>query len=248
MKTNIGIVAFFSAAVLLTPAHATSVLFTATTALPSAGNYSSPLSLTLSYGAGSINAYGYDDVFPTNPKLPVTATPPVSGATPEGLTVQKDLSGAEGLGVNNTNVGQDNGFVAPSDAVMLDFSHVHPTANNGSGAGSINQITFNLYEDYSGADYEVYGLVSGTANTSGAVWAPVTSGIMQNKTTLTVQTTSLYSEYVIGVTDCALDIQSVAVQYSGASITDTPEPGTFVMAGMAFIVIGVATRKSNNKA
>jgi hypothetical protein len=212
--------------------------------LPSANNYSSPLGLTLSDGAGTINASGYDGVFLTTPTFPVTATPPVSGASPESLTVQNDRSGTPGLGVDNTNVGQDNGYIAPSDAVVLDFSNVHATANNGSGTGSINQINFGLYEDYHGADYEVYGLVSGTVNTSSAVWAWVASGVMHDTTPLTVQTTALYSAYAIGVTDCALDIQSIGVQYS----SQTPEPGTFVMAGTALIAVGVVMKKRNRKA
>lgn len=160
--------------------------------------------------------------------------------------VQNDRSGTPGLGVNNTNVGQDNGYIAPSDAVVLDFANVNTTANNGSGTGTENQITFNLYRDYAGADYEVYGLQSGTVNTLSATWAFIQSGKMLDSTPLTVTTSSLYTYYAIGVTDCALDIQSVGVQYSNPS--PTPEPGTFVMAGMMFIGLGVILKKRSRKA
>ena len=190
---------------------------------------------------------GYDDMFPNNPTTG-TAIAPSTGATQVGLKVQTDVGGQAGLGDNNTNVGQDNGFIAPTDAVVLDFANVKNTANNGTGTGSINQITFNMYEDYSGADYEVYGLVSGTVNTASAVWALIGSGVMQNNAPLTVSTTSLYTYYAIGVTDCALDIRSVGVTYTGTTTQQTPEPGTFVMGGMALIGLGVTMRKRSRKA
>jgi len=204
------------------------------------------MTINLNDGAGYILAYGYDHMFPNNPSSG-TAIAPSTGATSVDLTVKNDLSGTPGLGDHNTNVGADNGFIAPTDAVVLDFANVQSTANNGSGNGSMSKITFNLYEDYSGADYEVYGLVSGTVNTGSAVWALVQSGVMHNSTPLTVATTSLYTYYAIGVTDCALDIQSVQVQYSGTGTTSVPEPGTFVMAGMAMIGLGFTIKKRNRK-
>jgi hypothetical protein len=57
----------------------------------------------------------------------------------------------------------------------------------------------------------------------------------------------LYSSYLIGVTnDCALTINEVYVQYSGET-TPTPEPGTFVMAGMALAGIGLARKRLGRK-
>jgi PEP-CTERM motif len=247
LKIQIAISALFTAAAFLTPAHATSINFTATTTLPAAGNYSSPLTLTLPDSAGYITATGYDDMFPKNPTTG-TAIAPSTGATSVGLTVQTDLDHQPGLGDDNTNVGQDNGYIAPTDAVVLDFANVKTTANNGSGTGSETQITFNMYEDYSGADYEVYGLVSGTVNTASAVWALVGSGTMQSGAPLSISTSSLYNYYAIGVTDCALDIESVSVNYQGTTTTQTPEPGTFVMAGIALIGLGATMRKRNRKA
>jgi PEP-CTERM motif len=249
LKIHIAVSALFTAAVFLTPVNATPINFTAATTLPTAGNYSSPLTLTLSDGAGSITASGYDDMFPNNPSSG-TAIAPSSGASQVGLTVQTDRDSKPGLGDDNTNVGQDNGYIAPTDAVVLDFANVHTTASNGSGTGSINQITFNMYEDYSGADYEVYALTSApsTLNTSGATWALIGSGTMQSGAPLTISTTSLYTYYAIGVTDCALDIQSVDVNYTGTTTTQqTPEPGTFVLAGIALIGVGATMRKRNRK-
>lgn len=50
-----------------------------------------------------------------------------------------------------------------------------------------------------------------------------------------------------GVTVCAIDTQSVDIQYSGA-ITQAPEPGTLVMAGLATIGLGMTIRKRTRKA
>ena len=245
MKTNFAIAALISAAAVLTPAHATTVLFTATTTLPAAGNYGSSttgLALTLSDNAGSIEAYGYKNLFPKTPTLPATATPPVfSGASETGLVVQNDLSGTRGLGVNDAT-NQDKGFIAPTDAVVLDFSGVNNPATYNSQTGYISSVTFKLYEDYSGADYEIYG-VTGSYGKAGATYTVIQSGQMSNSTPLTVSTSSLYSSYVIGVTDCALDIQSISLNYSPA-----PEPGTFVMAGIALIGLGVTLKKRSRKA
>ena len=218
----------------------------ATSTLPAMGNYASGMTIHLNDNAGTIKAYGFDDMFPSDPTFG-TAIAPSSGATPKGLTVQHDLGGTTGLGVNNIYVGQDNGYIAPNDAVVLDFSSVNTTATSGGQTGSLNQITFNLYEDRAGTDYEVYGLVSGTINTSSAVWAWIASGVMSNRTPLTVPTTALYNAYAIGVTDCALDIQGVQLQYAAVVTSQTPEPGTFVMAGMALIGLGVTMKRRGRK-
>jgi hypothetical protein len=63
------------------------------------------------------------------------------------------------------------------------------------------------------------------------VWAPVQTGTIVAGQPLTVSTTSFYTEYAIGVTDCAIDIESVDVKYSG-NTRQTPEPGTFVLVGV----------------
>jgi hypothetical protein len=79
--------------------------------------------------------------------------------------VQNDLTGTEGLGVANSHQpgisSQDVGFIAPTDAVARDFANVKASVTTGGTTYSENQVTFNVYQDYAGADYEVYGLVSG---------------------------------------------------------------------------------------
>ena len=50
-----------------------------------------------------------------------------------------------------------------------------------------------------------------------------------------------------GVTVCAIDTQSVDIQYSGTT-TQAPEPGTLVMAGLALIGLGLTIRKRSRKA
>ena len=242
MKINFAIAVLFSAAAVLTPAQASSILFTATTTL-TAGSSGSPLALVLSDNAGTIKAYGYSNLFPTTPALPATATPPVfGGATQRGLTVQNDLSATLGLGVTDPNASsQDKGFIAPTDAVVLDFSLVKSPDTFNLQTGNINTITFKMFEDYSGADYEIYG-VTGAFGAAGATYTVIKSGQMSNSTPLTVSTSSLYNSYIIGVTDCALDIQSISVGYSAA-----PEPGTFVMAGIALIGLGVTMKRRRSK-
>lgn len=194
-------------------------------------------------------------MFPTNPTSG-TATPPVpGGAAEEGLKVQTEADGSTtlGLGVNNASISSvsstDKGFIAPTEAVILDFSSNSVTYSGQTG--TLSDITLHMFEDYSGADYEIYG-VDGSGG-----FHLVTSGTMSTGVPLNVDvlgfpsnTTTLYSSYVIGVTDCALDIRSVDLTYSGNTIppAQTPEPGTFVMAGMALIGLGAMLKKRSRKA
>jgi hypothetical protein len=247
LNTKVAVFALFTGAVFLTPAQATSLLFTATTTLPTTNGAveNSPYTIALNDGAGSIIASGYDNVFQNG-----SGTPTFNGnTTSQSLYVQHDLSGVDGLGVHNTNVGQDNGFIAPSDAILLNFSNVKSTDTFNGQTGTVSKVTFGMYEDYSGADYEVYGVTTTGGHTS---YTLIQEGTMHNSTPLTVSTTSLYTSYLIGVTDCALDIESVQVQYSSGNLVTpptqaTPEPGTFVMAGLAMIVLGVTMKKRNRK-
>ena len=254
MKFRNASLAGLAAAVFLIPVQATPILFNATTTLPPAGNYSQggtsaglQINLTDAYGsAGYILAYGVDGLFNGTPKPGHTNLAPTTSATPNvGLTVQPDLSGKEGLGNHNTNVGEDNGFIAPTDGVVLDFANVTKTVNNSSVTGATpNQITFNLYQDYNGADYEVYG------SNDDSSWHLIQSGVIHAPNTLNVPAlngtvSSLYTYYAIGVTDCAIDIEGVTVQYSGTTtqVAPAPEPGTFLMAGTAILALGFTIRK-----
>jgi hypothetical protein len=231
LKNRLAIAALFSAAACWMPAHAATILSDPSTNLPT-GSLGTTAELILSPSDGYILAGGWDGVFTgANPAPPNFKAP---GAAPEKLIVQTDLGGVAGLGLANTNVGQDNGFIAPTDAIILDFSHV---------TDPFDTITFNLFEDYSGADYVIYG-TNATLNpndtlTAGATFTEVTSGQMHNDLPLTFTTSPQFTTYVIGVTDCALDIESVSVA--------APEPGTFVMAGMALIALGLTMKRRNKK-
>ncbi|HUB78155.1 MAG TPA: PEP-CTERM sorting domain-containing protein [Bryobacteraceae bacterium] len=259
MEFRIAFSALFTVAVILTPAQATPILFNATTTLPSAGNYAQggtsaglQIALNDAYGsAGYILAYGVDGLFNGTPRSGHTNLAPTTSATPNvGLTVQPDLGGKEGLGDDNSNAGQDNGFIAPTDGVVLDFANVTKTVNNSSVSGATpNLITFNLYQDYAGADYEVYG------SNNDSNWTLIQSGVIHAPQSLTIpalnaSVSSLYTYYAIGVTDCAIDVEGVTVQYSGTTtqVAPVPEPGTFVMAGAAILGLGFTIRKRGKSA
>jgi len=226
----------FSAAALLTSAHDSTVLMTAPLTAGTLSTTETDLSL-LPSGYGYILAGGLDDAFPTT-----TVSNPPSAGTPEDLKVQNGLNGVLGLGLANTNLGQDNGYIGPTDAIVLDFSNVKNT--------TVNSITFSLYEDYGGsADYVVWGTnetlntTTGKLNTTGTpVYTLIASGVTTNSTPLTISTSgTIYTSYVVGLTnDCAMDIQGVEI--------NAPEPGTFVLAGMALIGLGVTLKRRSGKA
>jgi hypothetical protein len=255
LKFKIAFLALFTAVAFIVPAQATSIVFNATTTL-TPGNYPQggtsaglQINLTDTYGsAGYILAYGVDGLF--NGKAPNqtssstnTNLAPTGSAAPNiGLTVQPDLGGTEGLGDDNTTKNDvDDGFIAPTDGVVLDFANVTKSISNSSVTGaSMQSITFNLYQDYNGADYEVYG------SNNDSTWYLIQSGVINAPGTLPVETSSLYTYYAIGVTDCAIDIEGVTVQYSGTGTQGhppVPEPGTFVMAGSALLGLGFTIRK-----
>jgi hypothetical protein len=235
LKLNIAIAALFTSAAFLTPANATSVLFTASTVLPATGTHGSPLTINLNDNAGSMAAYGYDGVFS------VTAPPAsvnINSATSESLDVSSN-----GLGLASN----DTPYIGPTDAVLLDFANVKTTATNAGQTGSISQITFTLDITGTGSsDWVVYGMSNANGTGTGTI---IKDGPMSPLGTFTVSTSTLYASYLIGVTqDCSLAISDVDVQYSGTTTTSTPEPGTFVMAGIALIGLGVTMKRRSRKA
>jgi hypothetical protein len=104
--------------------------------------------------------------------------------------------------------------------------------------------------DLPGSSYwTVYGY--NTTGVNADKYALLSSGPMAPGATPSFTSTSstLYSDYLVGVTnDCGLTINSIDVTYSGTTTQQTPEPGTFVMAGMALIAVGLTMRKRNRKA
>ncbi len=240
MKTNFAIAALFAAGAFLTPAHATPVLFTATSTLPSSPFGTSGI-ISLNDNAGSITAYGFDGVFSvTNPPMTLSVT----GSNPDkpspGSAATLDVT-SDGLGLHSN----DTPYIGPSDAIVLDFSNVKTTATSGGQTGSESQVTINTQIDATGPSYwTVYGF-----NTSTHIYDLLDSGPMSGTGSPTFTTSVLYSAYLVGVTnDCGLTIDDVQVQYSGNTTQQTPEPGTFVMAGMALLAVGVTMKKRNRKA
>jgi hypothetical protein len=239
LKTNITISALFTAAAILTPAHATSILFTAVSTLPATGN-----TITLNDNAGSIAGYGFDGVF-SNATPPSTVA--ITGSNPDkisgGTAETLDTTGA-GLGLASPS--SESPYIGPGDAVVLDFANVkNPDTYNGQ-TGQEYQVTFNMKIDLSGpSDWTVYGYNAGSGD-----YVLLGDGPMGSGGNPTFSTTTLYSSYLVGVTnDCGLTITSVDVAYTaGTTIQQTPEPGTFVMAGMALIGLGVTIKKRNRKA
>jgi hypothetical protein len=237
LKIHFAIGALISAAAVLTPAYATSVLFTATTTLPATGTHASGTSISLNDGAGSILAYGYDGVFSqTNP----TSSVNVNSASSASLDVS-----SHGLGLNSN----DAPYIGPTDAIVLDFANVNTTATKGSTTGTESDVTFTLDITGTGSsDWVVYGLNNDTGKGSGAGGTVLDYGPMSPLGSFTVSTSNLYDAYLIGVTqDCSLTIESVAIQYSGPSTTQTPEPATFLTAGMALIGLGVTMKKRRRR-
>jgi hypothetical protein len=252
MKHTIAIAGLFAAAALLTPAEASTVLFN-TSSLTN-GNYSNPYSISLSNSGGTIAAYGYEGVFTAqNPPSTVSVTgnnadDPVSSSAP-GIAVSN-----AGLGVNNGG-NPENPDIAPGDAVVLDFSGVSSTVKQ-----NVTNVAFTATIDVNGPSYwVVYGY-----NATAKDYTLLTDGPMEQPTTgkngngltgtytgtaVSFQTSSLYSEYLVGITnDCDLTINSVTITYNGQTTQQTPEPGTFVMAGMALLAIGVTMKKRSRKA
>lgn len=234
MKVKIIIGVLSLAAAFLTPALATTTI-TLTTTLPtgtlgtSANLYLTDPPTYTGTSNGYIIANGWDDIFPGTTVAPPNYNSP---AAAEALKVGSD----NGLGLNNST---DNGQIGITDGIVLDFANVKSTV----GGGSISQVTFDLNKDNTGnASYMIYGMSS--ANGSGTATL-LTSGPDGSSGPVTFSTSTVYSSYVIGLTDadCSIDLQSVAVTYSGVTTTTVPEPGTFVMAGMALIVLGVTIKR-----
>lgn len=235
LKTKISILALFLAAALWTPAHATPVLINITLPkVPPALGTSTNLTLSNS-SFGYIGATGYDNLYPT--PAPTPPTPPagpnnLNSAPKETLLEKTDGGGVTGLGLNNST---DNGYIPPTDGIVLDLSTLTPPA----GYKPI-QITFDLWKDITGgSDWAIYG-TNGTGNSP--TWSLVSWGQMSSPGALVVSTTSIYTRYAIGLSgDCALDIQGGQLEYIA------PEPGTFAMAGLALIGLGAALRKRRRK-
>ena len=231
------------------PAHASSVLFTASATLPTSGYANSPATINLTNGAGSIAAYGFDGVFST-PAAPSTVS--VNSSNPDspknGVGEQIAFSGA-GMGLKSN----DSPYIGPTDAIVLDFSNVKSSVVYNGQTGIEADVTFSMKVDLTGpSDWTIYGYA--TSGVNAGKYVLLASGPMQPGTGYTATpsftTSTLYSDYLVGETsDCALTITALSVDYTkGITTQQTPEPGTFVMAGMALIGLGVTMKKRRSKA
>jgi len=243
MKTTITIAALFTAAAFLTPANATPVLFTAP--LSAAGSY------TITDGAATlatITATGFGNVFYQSAVEPQVAAPAVGAANgnPNGST-SADAETPETLDYKNATTGLGlkgnlSPYIGPGEAIVVDFSDVARTAAINGGTATLSGITFNLQVDINGpSNWTVY-----TLNSAG------TEYIDPPPTTFALPASGDFNgSYLIGITnDCGLTITGITLDYTpnGPPIQSTPEPGTFVMAGMAFIGLGIVMKKRSRKA
>ena len=260
MKTTITIAALFTAAAFLTPANATPVLFTAP--LSAAGSY------TITDGAATlatITATGFGNVFYQSAVEPQVAAPAVGAANgnPNGST-SADAETPETLDYKNATTGLGlkgnlSPYIGPGEAIVVDFSDVARTAAINGGTATLSGITFNLQVDINGpSNWTVY-----TLNSAGTEYIDPLSGPMakgsapvgtfgESPTTFALPASGDFNgSYLIGITnDCGLTITGITLDYTpnGPPIQSTPEPGTFVMAGMAFIGLGIVMKKRSRKA
>ena len=231
MKAKCALAALFLAAACLTPAHAITTLTYVSSFSPGDPNYIclsvSAMTCTGS-GAGattsSITAAGYLGMFMGDTQ---DSGPNVSGAI------------AASLGVAGGKLELGSGYMTPSDGIVLDFANATP---NGY---SITSVAFKLFDQHAGAFYEVWGMptVNGAGSGTQIGSGPTVSG--SQTVTITAAENPAYSSYDIGLTngDCDLALAGITVNYNGVGTQSAPEPGTFVMGGMALLAIGVTVKK-----
>jgi hypothetical protein len=242
VKNSIAIAGMLAATtVLITPAHATSVMFGFTTPnLTTYGNPGTSASFASSpSGFGTVGVYGYDNVLPQNTysngnTIGTTNKDTPSTGSPEAITTS-----SVGLGLANPT--NDPTYIGIEDAVVLDFSNVSSSVlQNATG------VTIDMNIEHNGpSEWVVFGYNSTTQKFTVLDEASMSSGTTAQYTS----TTGIYSSYLVGVSndDCALTVTQVDIAYNGVVVQQTPEPGTFVMAGMALVAVGITMRKRNRK-
>lgn len=266
MKTNIAIVALFSAAVFLTPAHATTtLLYTTLNATNGLGQICFIVTCTggPTGSAGTITAYGYTSGL--NGTLPPTTQQGQSDSNGAPLpTADQSTVSFAATGTENTGYGIPGGqgdLHASTTGQNAEFDILDFSAPTTYGGGNVTGVTFTLNIDgRPGKTQESYYVLYGiTGNSGNGVTNTVTAGtgntvdltylasgdMYNTPTTTTLSTSGLYTGYAIGILgDCSLNITGIDVKYS----SPTPEPGTFVMAGIAMLGLGVTMKKRNRKA
>jgi len=174
------------------------------------------------------SAGGYDMLSPPVTIAAYTDTGSVgSGDASSGVTY--DSYGAGVSGANPT------GFVTNDSFLVFDFST--PLAKGTTIQIDLDKITEG-YIVYGGTTSGTSGLTTIASLTSGG---PPANGVADLSITLAASYTYIT---ITATPDCELNVLSIAVP----SAATTPEPGTFVLAGMALIGLGVALRQKTRKA
>jgi hypothetical protein len=227
LKTKSFIAALILAAAVLSPASAAPILLTAVLTAGSSGN---PLDLNLSSGAGYIVATGYS--------ASLTGTlPPTKNSS---VTISETTSATVGVNSSGLGLANNSDEIGPAEFVVLDFADHAATYSGQAATGVTFKLNVDVKEPSAGASYwVVYGL---TTNNGTGTPALLASGEMTTLGAVPTITTAYYSSYVIGIIgDCDINITGIGVQYGA------PEPGTFVMGGMALIGLGIAMKKRSRK-
>jgi len=239
------IVALMLAAVMCTSANATTILFSF------AGDGNGPSYTDTSKTYNSPNSY-------TVLAQAVDCTSSTSGCSAQTIDGTANGLGILGTSTNNNGVGLNE--VANNDYIVLDFANTTTPSNPGGIPSSIlskaTSVSITLYETGKGTASvaNIYGMNTDPATTllgTGSISSSTSiTGISLNQTidkslgTFTLSSSGAYNYYVIDVTnaDCGLVVTNASLNF-----TPAPEPGTFVMGGMALLGLGMAMKKRSRK-
>ncbi len=205
-------------------AHATGLLYTFTSTGPATNL--GVTSETVTAGAYGITVWGYDGSG-------------VSGTTPGSIKLAgspSDLStDVYGLGVAATSDEITlNGFV------VIDFSDPASPGPKGPELAGYTSATIDL--DNADSGWVIYGgnsapVLTGSSSGIGSL-TEITSGNLNFDGNISIAGYSYIA--IVAAETCELNLNSITLNIPAT----TPEPGTFVMAGMALIGLGAALRKT----
>lgn len=243
MKNRIVLAVLLSAASTLTPARATTYLYSTTPMLIN------PVDICLATTATTLNCSASTA---TADYVAAVAghTDGLSGALPPGPDTRVKLTEKSGKhgnyavpGIDSAGLGLavDGDQIGPGDFLVLDFSHA--ATYNGRLASSVGfGIQIDAKEPSSGDSYWViYGLTSDTSKSP----SYLTSGELNSLGKVATGALPFYDAYAVGIIgDCEIDVNGIEVGYGGSTPQSaTPEPGSFVMAGLALIGLGMTVRR-----
>jgi hypothetical protein len=182
----------------------------------------------------------------------ITATAVDCTTSTGGCSAATVADTTHGLGIS----GNTDNEIADNDYVVLDFASI-PSSVLSKATG----VTITLYETVAGnSDANIVGTntnpigspdQSVTQINSGAAVSDLNISLNNGGTlspnTFTLNSTGAYDYYIVDLTGagCGVVITSATLNFPN---TATPEPGTFVMAGMALLGLGVTIKKRAQKA